>query len=325
MIRFLCDDCGRRVSVSDELAGQSGKCPDCGSAVVVPVMPTPADIELDIETHPIYADADETTDGEGLKQEFFNDLGLKPIGLANLEAGKRDKPWYIDIFLYPISTSGISNMAMMILLPPLFSIIAMLLVSIPILSFFGFFFMMFNFIIRIYFFWYAAECVRYSCMGQTRAPSVYSSSGGDFWDVMGLYFSLLVSHLLCFGPAVIALIAFRRFGIEYWLLTTAGCLFFPILYLSIIVIDSISSWNPYTLIISMIRLMPQYLILSAVLMAVVWLLHMLAFWIISFGIEGFGILQLIKPIITAVGVYFSFIAAHLLGRFYWKNAHKLDW
>ncbi|MCF7955637.1 MAG: hypothetical protein K9M75_07540 [Phycisphaerae bacterium] len=325
MIRFFCKECGRRVSVSDDCAGRSGKCPDCGSAVAVPAIAAPVEIELNIQAPPIYDDAADTADGEEFKQEVFNDLGLKPIGLANIDAGKRAKPWYTDIFLYPVSTSGIINLVMLTLLPPLFSVIALTLFMIPTLSFFAFFFLMFKIIIRLYFFWYVAECVRYSCMGQTRAPSVYSAAGEDFWDGLNFYFSIFACYLLCFVWAPISLIGNSEFGITYWSLIAVGCLFFPILFLSIVVIDSISAWNPFMLIISMFRLMPQYLIVSAAMFAGVWLAHKVGFWMFSLEGLAHNLMPIIRPLIEAALVYLSFIAAHLLGRFYWRNSHKLDW
>ena len=142
MIRLFCEHCSRRVSVSDELAGKNGKCPDCGNTIAIPDLAARPEIKLDLKIPSIHEDDD--VDLEEVAQATFNDLGLKPIGLANLEAGKRTKPWIIDIFLYPISTSGIINLVMLTLLPPLFTVIALFLFMIPVISFFGFFFFMFN-------------------------------------------------------------------------------------------------------------------------------------------------------------------------------------
>lgn len=36
MIRFDCHACGRRIKVGDDRAGQRGRCPKCGAAVLVP-------------------------------------------------------------------------------------------------------------------------------------------------------------------------------------------------------------------------------------------------------------------------------------------------
>src|SRR4051794_13501477 len=36
MITFACPNCGHRLRVKDELAGQRGKCPSCKRAVAVP-------------------------------------------------------------------------------------------------------------------------------------------------------------------------------------------------------------------------------------------------------------------------------------------------
>ena len=35
-IDFNCDSCGRAMRVKDEMSGKKGKCPDCGSEIVVP-------------------------------------------------------------------------------------------------------------------------------------------------------------------------------------------------------------------------------------------------------------------------------------------------
>ena len=36
MIKFTCNNCGRKLGVKDELAGKRGKCPECHSLVAVP-------------------------------------------------------------------------------------------------------------------------------------------------------------------------------------------------------------------------------------------------------------------------------------------------
>ncbi len=48
MIRFRCpaEDCGKNLTVGDELAGRTGKCPACGTSLVVP-QPTPAVVAVE--------------------------------------------------------------------------------------------------------------------------------------------------------------------------------------------------------------------------------------------------------------------------------------
>ena len=36
MIRFACSNCNRLISVDEKYSGKKGKCPKCGSGVVVP-------------------------------------------------------------------------------------------------------------------------------------------------------------------------------------------------------------------------------------------------------------------------------------------------
>ena len=40
MIRFLCPTCSAKVQAPDEKAAQSGRCPQCGGAFIVPQAPT---------------------------------------------------------------------------------------------------------------------------------------------------------------------------------------------------------------------------------------------------------------------------------------------
>jgi hypothetical protein len=41
MIEFVCDGCGKKLSVSDEFAGGLGRCPFCKTESRIPVAPKP--------------------------------------------------------------------------------------------------------------------------------------------------------------------------------------------------------------------------------------------------------------------------------------------
>jgi DNA-directed RNA polymerase subunit RPC12/RpoP len=40
MVRFCCEQCGRKISVQDNHAGKRGKCPECGTVIVIPTKST---------------------------------------------------------------------------------------------------------------------------------------------------------------------------------------------------------------------------------------------------------------------------------------------
>ena len=40
MVRFCCEHCGRKISVQDKHAGKRGKCPECGTVIVIPAKST---------------------------------------------------------------------------------------------------------------------------------------------------------------------------------------------------------------------------------------------------------------------------------------------
>jgi hypothetical protein len=54
MIKFKCPGCGVSFKLSEEMMGKSGKCPKCGAAISVPIMPTrsPGNIDFPVETRP---------------------------------------------------------------------------------------------------------------------------------------------------------------------------------------------------------------------------------------------------------------------------------
>ena len=318
LVRFSCGMCDKVIEADESQRGAILECKGCGSFAEVPLG------EKIPEEPEVYGSNEEDTRDDG-EREYYEYGRTTDLNEAE-DTGQRKLPWFIDIFLYPISSSGIINLGILIFIPPVLTALSLVLLRVTLFVPLALFLLIFKLIIRAYFFWCIAECVRDSCLGRTRAPSVLTGAGDDFWGVFNYYFSLFVCHLLCFGPAIISLSSSRAFDREYWILIGIGCVVYPILFLSIVVIDSISAWNPFMLVASLVRLMPQYLIVSAGLFGIIWLTHSLLFWVAQLDISrSMLVIWLIKPVFVGFGVYFGFIGAHLLGRFYWFNRARLDW
>jgi len=99
--------------------------------------------------------------------------------------GERKLLWLIDIFLYPVSVPGLTNLAIFIGVPLLVSAVTFLLgplaftLTIPII--------IVNILIRLYMYWYFAECIRDSGIGGLRAPRLYYSFFGAGWFLLYFY------------------------------------------------------------------------------------------------------------------------------------------
>ena len=150
-------------------------------------------------------------------------------------------------------------------------------------------------------------------MGGFRAPNVLASSTDDLGGLLVAGVNLTVCFLVCFLPVILFIIGhFSKTGqvqrdIVYWGLVAYAALLFPLLFMSVTIIDSMSAWNPFNLITAFVKLQPQYLIFSAVFFGFLYVLHFLP------NIENLSMFLLSRPMV----IYTVFIGAHLLGRFYW--------
>lgn len=352
MISFYCDDCGRKIKVSPAHAGKKGKCPNCRAVVVVPPEQTTAPIELEHNKLPsvplvrfscvmcsqsmtapeskrgeivacpncgsfaevpvketLANEPEVTYETEEIPEEEYFDYARKSIQPDEGYSGKRKLPWFLDIFLYPVSDSGLINLGIFVGVPLTISLVGRFLM--PMLCFF----LVIRFVVGLYFCWYIAECVRDSGMGGIRAPSVLSSGGDDLGGLIGAWANLVACYLVCFFPALLYNAITDQQNFIYWSLLGYSALLFPLLFLSVVIIDSVSAWNPITLIVAFVKLQPQYLIASAGFFAIIFGLHFLP------KADNVALSLLAPP----VAVYAIFIGAHLLGRFYWLNSEKLDW
>jgi phage FluMu protein Com len=163
MIKFRCKNCNQKIGVRDELSGKRVKCPKCKNIIIIPKVEnvplatsqnTSSDLKTDAKTSefdlslldvpqdvrsPSQATARESASDQ--TSEDTSEAEEETASEAGQAVGERKLPWFIDIFLYPISAPGLITLAIIILLPLLIDIVSELLgpfgffISIP-----GFFF-----------------------------------------------------------------------------------------------------------------------------------------------------------------------------------------
>lgn len=340
MIQFRCEHCGHKLSVPDENKGKRGKCPKCKNTLVVPEFEAAISPQMD---HSADLKADSVNNGRLTLMDVPEEYKLrdKPVALTDsleqaiekeLESaekteeteslGERRLPWFIDIFLYPISVSGLIHLGIFVVIPLLIAIVRFLMgplgmaVGIP-----GF---LINMAVGLYLLWYITECVRDSAKGGTRAPEAFATIGlGDMWSqaqhIIGCY-------LIFWGPVFFYHLYTRQKDIIYWLLLVCSAFFFPMGLLATIMFDSLRGLNPVLLISSIFSTIYQYCGLVILIVVVVVLAFMA-----STSVEEDEIQEVEMATFILGGVFYLFyiyiilVVAHLLGRFYWRYEDKLYW
>ncbi|MGB2807908.1 MAG: hypothetical protein WBC22_09215, partial [Sedimentisphaerales bacterium] len=187
-------------------------------------------------------------------------------------------------------------------------------------SYFACLFWLLTLVIRIFvvlfMYWYFAECVRDSAEGGLRAPKVI----GDVPPAVDMFRQMvdIVGCLLVFfTPFILYVLIARRAGIIFWLLLIYGIFFFPMSLLAIVVHNSPAGLNPRLIYNSISNTFRQYCGLVLLIVAAMLLI----------GVLGQKVKESehLAILVRCAGFYLLFVAAHLLGRFYWRYQEKLNW
>ena len=123
--------------------------------------------------------------------------------------------------------------------------------------------------------------------------------------------------IIFIGPFFVYIYIVRRAGIVFWLLLIFGIFLFPMALLGIILFDSVAGLNPRVIYKSISNTFWPYCGLVLLFIAAV----------LAIGIFGHKVKEsrYLAILVYFVSIYLIYIAAHLLGRFYWKYQEKLKW
>ncbi len=337
MIKFYCKHCGQQIGVPAGFAGGGARCPKCKNIVVVP----------EAESAEPVADQSNISDSKGgVKYEGFdralfdipqedestsqvsNQVGMSKEGYEELrrrkkvldeyqaeQIGKRKLPGFIDVFLYPVSFWGLVYLGIFIGIT-LFIDTVEKIVPYYFVILFGIIVSVIKILIILFMYWYFAECVRDSAEGGLRAPKVIGDTP-PLRDMFRQMVDIVVSIVIFFGPFFLYVLIARRAGIIFWLLLIYAVFFFPMALLSFVVFDSIAGLNPRLIYKSISNTFWQYCGLVLLFIAAGLLIGVLGQKTSESGHLVF--------LVRSAGIYLIFVAAHLLGRFYWKYQEKLKW
>jgi predicted RNA-binding Zn-ribbon protein involved in translation (DUF1610 family) len=337
VIKLSCKYCGQKISVSKGYAGKNVKCPKCGNFIVIPksedaeplaeqsgvsgskdvIKYAGFDLAL-FDIPPEDATAKQLSSQESVSEKELEELKRpveKTVTGETEPVDDRNLPWIIDIFLYPISVAGLVNLAIFIGVPLLMDFLQKIMI-IQLSCLFWLVSIVIKVAVFLFMYWYFAECVRDSAEGGLRAPNVK----GDVprvVDMFGQMVNIIGCLAIFFAPVVLYLWISKRADIIFWLLLIYAVFVFPMALLAVVVFDSAAGFNPRLIYNSISNTFRQYSGLVLSFIAAILLVGVLGQKVGKSGHSAF--------FIRCAVTYLIFVAAHLLGRFYWRHQEKLNW
>jgi len=240
---------------------------------------------------------------------------MKIIEEPQLEI-KSKLPRFVDVLLYPASLHGISYIAIFLFLSILINLIDKFVFSYA-YYYGGVFSAILSILLFGYIIYYFGYCIFDSSKGNKRAPDISIAHTPNQRDLISQILYLLGAFAICFWPTAVYYIFTEQRDLRFWVLWGCGMFFLPVSLLRVVLFDAIDALNPIMIIGSILKTFLPYcgLVLSFCVFggfaaAVFWLLKCLPVLHFFSNVAGF---------------YLAFVAAHLLGRFYWQNKDKLDW
>ena len=325
-VRFNCENCGYESTISENYAGKNIRCPNCYYIIFISKTESTGTTQTG-SRHSAYDSSLLNIQEQNIlkHRQMVEAIASEQAAESEEEeeppeetdpAAKRKAPWFIDIFLYPLNKSGLKHLAIFILVPLLFNILARLLpgVFIYLVLIAGF---IVNFLIFLYMYWYLAECVRESASGWVRAPLGF---GGlpTLRDMFGQVVNIIGCLAVFFAPFVLYVFIAQKASIIFWLLLIYAVFLYPMALLSVLTRESGRDLNLHKFIKSISNTFFPYcgLVLFFILTVVI---------ISRIPSETEQSPLLWNCVLRFVIIYTAFIGAHLLGRFYWKYQDRLNW
>lgn len=145
-------------------------------------------------------------------------------------------------------------------------------------------------------------------------------------DIVSPMFQFLVLCVVCFGPALAAYLAMDWwFDVDYpwlvWLLALAGCVYFPMAFLGIAILDTLGAVHPLFVVGSILRVPREYALAVLVFGGVLvfrWLAEDLFASLLKIPLV---------PSLTSdlLSICFLMIEARVLGLLYLAHKEELGW
>ena len=229
-------------------------------------------------------------------------------------SGERCAPWPIDIFLYPLSVAALTTLGIVIVIPLLINLVGGLMGP------FGFFVLIPGYVVtavcRLYFLWYVSQCIADSARGGVRAPETVAQAPG-LWDMLVQTGRAVAAVAVSLLPMMIYWLTVRQVDTIFWTLLAWAAVIWPMALLAVVMFDSVCGLNPLILVGSMLSTLLPYLGLVLAL-GTLQFLYIIANRALAED-------PLLHYAFSLTRYYLALVAAHLVGRFYWRYEEKLNW
>jgi hypothetical protein len=326
-VRYSCENCGYKSTVSENYSGKNIRCPNCYYIIFIPKADKTSSTQADSNYSTYDSSLLNVQEQNILKHQQTQEYIAAELASETAEedeeeppeetdpAAHRKAPWFIDIFLYPFNKSGLKHLALFILVPPLFDAIMEALPAV-----FIYLVLIARLIVHVliilYTYWYLAECIRESAGGWVRAPLGFGGLPA-FRDMFGQLVNIIGCLVVCFAPFVLYMLSAQKADIIFWLLLIFAVSLFPMALLAVTMFDSGRGFNFRLIFKSISNTFYPYCGLVLFIVLTVVLISLIPLE----GLES----PLWNCIVRAVVIYAVLIGAHLLGRFYWRYQDKLNW
>jgi len=322
-MEFHCTYCGRKLTVPDSQAGKKGRCPQCKEALTIPnasAEPQNEPLDRQLLDLPEPTESDQSEIAYADLRSTFGGRILEPEPIP-----KREYPWIVDIFLYPLNASTLTMLLICVggpfFLRVLVQFAKVCTIHIPVLLIFWLVSIVAHWIalllLDMYMVWFVFASMRDSAQGGIRAPNTTAATPG-LGELLGAFFTLLVCALFSLAPALAYWIRVGADGL-FWPLFAIGGFVFPMALLAVVMHESLRGLNPLLLIRSIGRTFFQYLVLVPFCYVLCLMFPLAYTFILNSALWHWSY------VLQAVAFYLLLIMAHLLGRFYFKNDEKLYW
>jgi phage FluMu protein Com len=334
MIKFRCKNCGQKMRVPEVHTGKKGKCPKCKNIIFVPKIESTGTVA----SHGTSGESEsssresayDSTDIDILERDRIQDRPVirsriseraieREQGLeeepADESAAQSDLPWFVDMFFYPISVSGMVHLAILAFLPRMLLPLGHLgyWLHPPIFGL-GLIVIFVGYLLYCLF-----DCIRDSAGGGRRASNIEVSTAVLFnaWELISPVLKAFVCTAVCLGPLLAYFIITERTDAIFWVLAIYGVIFSPMVFLAVVLFDSFRALNPILIVASMFSIILPYCGLVLLFFAVGGLIAMIMAAQPQSGIASY--------FLGAACIYLAMVMAHLLGRFYWQHQEEIHW
>lgn len=190
-----------------------------------------------------------------------------------------------------------------------------------------------------YLFTYFQSIIHATAAGDRELPDLPGVGSGSFLDnVFMPFFRLLGLVVLCFGPALALAVWFLvshqvTAGLAFLASGAFGCLYFPMAFLAVAVLDSFPAANPLVVVPSILKVPLEYLVASVVLAAAFvfrWAGNLLIDRLFPEGstihsMGGLFAMLASMAFVSFTTLYLLIVGVHLLGLIFVTSKEKLAW